>query len=302
MTTGLFYIDFLYRFAFNVLIVFYRLLGENFGLAIIVFTLVLKFLTLPFALKQIESAKKNKEFQKKYKEIQSKHKNAKNKDKMTKELAQLQSEYLPAQLGGCLPTILQILFFFQVYYVVLNGINVGAEAFNSANYSFIPPFSEGEVLNLNFLGINLGQSASGVGFGDFSQVWPYILLVLLVGLTQFFSGRITAGLRALPEKLNGGTKKKGKEKKGKKKKKTAEKQEQKDEIPEDLSMSDAMQQASSQMIYFLPLFTMFIALNFPSGVSLYWTVTNGFAIIQQLIIHKDKALEKINGLLSKFKK
>ncbi len=301
MTTGLFYIDFLYKFAFNVLIVFYRLLGENFGLAIIVFTLVLKFLTLPFALKQIESAKKNKEFQKKYKEIQDKHKNAKNKDKMTKELAQLQSEYLPAQLGGCLPTILQILFFFQVYYVVLNGINVGAEAFNQANYSFIPPFSEGEVLNLDFLGINLGQSASGVGFGDFSQVWPYILLVLLVGLTQFFSGRITAGLRALPGKLNGDNKDANKKAKTKKKKKS-EKLEKKDEVPEDLSMSDAMQQASSQMIYFLPLFTMFIALNFPSGVSLYWTVTNGFAIIQQLIIHKDTALEKINSFLSKFKK
>lgn len=294
ITTGFLFIQPLYALAFNLLIVFYRLFGQNLGLAIITFTLAIKLATLPFSIRQANSAKKNKEFQEKYKAIQAKHKNAKDKEKMTQELAQLQSEYLPAQLGGCLPTILQLLFFFQVYYVVINSINVGVHAFNDVNYDFIPEFPADATLDLTFLGMNLGQSASQIGFNNFGAVLPYLLLILLVGLTQFVSSRVLSGLNMMPgqkqteaEAGKGGKKDNKKDKKSKAANKSGK--EGKAEVQEDLSFSDALQQSTQSTLYILPLMTMALGLTFPAGLSLYWTISNGFVIIQQLVVNREAA-------------
>jgi YidC/Oxa1 family membrane protein insertase len=295
--TGLLFIEVLYALAFNVLVVFYRGLGNNLGIAIIVFTLFLKFLTLPFALRQVSTAKKSKEFQEKYKALQQKHKD--DKEKLTKELASLQSEYLPAQLGGCLPMILQLLFFFQVYYVIINTINVGPEAFNAIRYPFIPAFASGETINLSFLGMNLGHSAASIGFANIGAVLPYLILVLLVGVTQFISGRVTSGMSIIPGRnkiqadakanSNAAVAKKDSNSKSSKKNKDAKGKVGKDgKVAEDFSFGDAMQESSKQMLYILPVMTMMLSLSFPAGLSLYWTVTSGFAIIQQLIMNRDK--------------
>jgi YidC/Oxa1 family membrane protein insertase len=324
ITGGLLFIGPLYDLAFNMLIVLYRLSGENLGIAIILFTLLLRLVTLPFSLRQVKSAKQSREFQEKYKAVQAKHKGSKDKEAMTKELAALQSEYLPAQLGGCLPLILQLLFFFQVYYVVTNSLRAGTEAFNAVAYSFVPKFAEGAVLDLSFLGMNLGQSASGIGFDNISAVAPYVILILLVGLTQFFSGRVMAGLSAVPKKGeadSGKTDKDGaKELSNTKSRKLAKKKDKsvssKEENKsskdkkgvkdgkdgkktEDLSFSDAMQQSSQTMIYILPVMTMLISFSFPAGLSLYWTVNSGFAIIQQTIVHRKKI---ISGFKTRFNK
>ncbi len=327
ITGGFLFIQPLYDLAFNLLIVFYRLFGENLGVAIIMFTLALKFATLPFSIRQVNSAKKSREFQTKYKELQAKHKNSKDKEAMTKELTKLQSEYLPAQLGGCLPLILQLLFFFQVYYVIINSLRAGTEAFNSVRYSFVPAFSEGEVLDLGFFGINLGQSPATIGFDSIELVFPYVILVLLVGASQFISSRVMMGLSTLPgsdkeekdkpeERLSKTKAKKAekaerqskKEIKGETKEKNKEdnksessKDKTKD-VKEDLSFSDALQQSSQSMIYILPFMTMLISFSFPAGLSLYWTVTSGFAIIQQMIVHRKKVIEKIRTLSTRFTK
>jgi YidC/Oxa1 family membrane protein insertase len=293
ITTGFLFIQPFYDLAFNILVVFYRLFGENFGVAVIVFTLVLKFATLPFSIRQANSAAKSKEFQTKYKEIQNKHKNAADKEAMTKELAQLQSEYLPAQLGGCLPLILQLLFFFQVYYVVINSLKVGTAAFNAVNYSFIPDFAEGAALHLDFLGLNLGQIPSAVGFGDLGAILPYLVLVALVGISQFVSGRVMSGLSLLPaaatEKLS--KTKQAKLDKKAKSEKTAKPNKEEKKQPEDMSFSEAMQQSSQTMLYVLPLMTMLLSFSFPAGLSLYWTVTSGFAVVQQLVVNRAKVRE-----------
>ena len=295
--TGLFFIAPFYNLAFNLLVVFYRILGGNLGIAIIFFTLFLKFLTLPFALRQINSAKKTKEFQDKYKLLQEKHKG--NKDELTKELAKLQGEYLPAQLGGCLPLILQLLFFFQVYYVIINIINVGTSAFNSVNFPFVSQFTSSENINLHFLTLNLGKSASSIGLTDIKSVWPYLLLVLLVGGSQYFASRVNMGLNMTnkqePDKkveANLPDKSKKKNKQGTDliiKGNT-------DKPKSEMSFADAMQSSSKQMLYILPIMTMILSLNFPAGVSLYWTVNSGFVIIQQLIVRRQKlkSLEKSN--------
>jgi YidC/Oxa1 family membrane protein insertase len=279
--TGFLFIYPLYEFAFNLLIVFYRIFGENLGVAIIMFTLLLRAVTLPFTMKQMKSTEKTKEFQDKYKAIQDRYKKKGKKlspelsEKQNKELAQLQSEYLPSQLGGCLPMLLNIVFFFQVYYVIRNllphteAVPFGAAAFNAVHYSFIPAFPEGVNLGMSFLGLNLGQSANAIGLTNFPAVVPYIILAILVGISQYISTKAMTALT--PKKPD--TKKDG----------------------QDLDMGSAMQQASQNMLYVLPFMTAFFSLNFPAGLSIYWTVSSGFVIIQQVLIHKDKIIEKIKS-------
>lgn len=306
ITTGFLYIEPLYIFAFNILIVFYNFVGANLGLAIILFTLVLRFIMLPFSIRQVNSAKKSREFQEKYKEIQEKYKQKdKNQEEMTKELAALQAEYLPAQLGGCLPLILQLLFFFQVYYVLINIIGVGPAAFNEINYDFVPEFAAEATVNVDFFGINLARSAgtaASESAGEILTIAPYAILVILVGVTQFASMRVMTGLsQARKDKKEEQENSPNKSQKSKaaasKNKKSKKESSSKDSPPEDLSFADAMQEAQRSTLFILPVITMLVAVNFPAGLSLYWTVTSGFVIIQQIIVN----WKEIGPRLQKFK-
>lgn len=289
--TGFLFIAPLYQLAYNFLVLIYRNFGNDLGVAIIVFTLALRLITLPFTFRQIANAKKNKEFQDKYKLLQAKHKG--DKEKLAAELTKLQAEYLPAQIGGCLPLILQILFFFQIYYVVRNTVEVGVQSFNRINYSFIPEFAATKVFDLNFFGINLGKSPAqiigksitDINLDDIEKAWPYLVLVLLVGLSQFIASKVSlelAGMGKTPE-----------DKLAEAKKREAARQKLKKGEPEDVSFADAMQQSSRQMVYFLPFMTMLFATGFPAGLALYWTVNSGFAIIQQIILKKDLIIQWI---------
>lgn len=49
---------------------------------------------------------------------------------------------------------------------------------------------------------------------------------------------------------------------------------------------DMMQMANKQMIYFLPLITIFFARSLPAALALYWTVTTIFGIVQQYYVNK----------------
>ena len=149
---NLFHILF-YQPIFNALVVFYRLFGGNLGLAIVSVAALSRLLTFPITRMQIKSAEKGKQFQKKYKALKKKY--AKNKEKLNQELAKLQAEYLPGQLGGCLPMIVLILFLIQVRFVLRAIVDSGASAFNEVAYPFIAKFADDTVINLDFLGMDL---------------------------------------------------------------------------------------------------------------------------------------------------
>lgn len=96
-----------YQPTFNLLIILYRAFADNLGLAIIVIAVLSRIITIPITRKQIKSAEDNKKFKKEYDAIKAKLKNKPEKQK--EELAKLQMQYLPSQLGGCLPLILQLI-------------------------------------------------------------------------------------------------------------------------------------------------------------------------------------------------
>jgi YidC/Oxa1 family membrane protein insertase len=57
---------------------------------------------------------------------------------------------------------------------------------------------------------------------------------------------------------------------------------------------DTMAATQRHMLYIMPLFTLFIALNFPVGTVLYWIVTTLFTIGQQYVVNRERL--RLRGL------
>ncbi|HEX9804454.1 MAG TPA: YidC/Oxa1 family membrane protein insertase, partial [Candidatus Dojkabacteria bacterium] len=271
-----------YQPIFNILIVLYRLFSENLGLALIGIALLSRLVTIPITNRQIKSAETQREFKEKYDALKAKHKG--NKEAFTQEAAKLQAEYLPGQLGGCLPLIFQFIMFINIYNVLRNMLDRGGEAFNEVAYSFIDKFPEGAAINKDFLNvINLGDSPAALGgFKNIGETWPYFILIILVIIAQFFSTKMLSGMQA---------KKKAQEKSKKPVKKNSE----------EPDFSEIMQSTSKQMIYILPLMIGFFSYNAPAGLTIYWTVQSGFVIIQRLITKREDVSKWLSnrGILKK---
>lgn len=89
---------------FEVLLYFYNLTG-NYGVAIIILTIIVKVITFPLTQKQIKSAKAIQDIQPELKKLQEKHKN--DKEKLNEETMKLWQEHKINPLAGCLPLIVQ---------------------------------------------------------------------------------------------------------------------------------------------------------------------------------------------------
>jgi YidC/Oxa1 family membrane protein insertase len=251
----------------NILVFLYRLFGSDLGLALITVAVVSRAITIPLTNRQIKSAEKNKEFQEKYNKLKKKYK--KNKEKLNQEAAKLQAEYLPSQLGGCLPMIFQLILFIQIYNVLRNLFARGFEAFNESAYPFMELFPSDVTINGEFLGgvINLVETPSNIGFENFGAFLPYLVLMVLVVIAQFISTRLLSG-----GTFGANSKKKDDKKDSKKKKKD-------DDEPD---FSEIMQSTSQQMMYVLPLMIGLVSYSVPAGLTLYWTVQSTFVIIQRV--------------------
>lgn len=273
---GFLFIEPLYNLVFNTLVVLYRFMGEDLGLALIAVAILSRVILIPFTLRQLKNVDKNKEFQKQYQEIKEKFK--KDKEKQTQELAKLQSQYLPGQLSGCLTLILQLLLLIQINYVIRNLLQNGTAAFNQIAYGIVGKFQEGYEFDVTFLGdwLNLGKSANNVGVANLSESWPYLLVALILVLTQFFSMKIMTGSNKPEPKPEKDEKKNDKGKKD-------------DEVP---SFSEVFQDTNRQMMMFFPLLLGFFSLNYPSGLSLYFATTSLFVIIQQGIMKRKELVER----------
>lgn len=109
---------FIYQPIYNVLVFLYEAVPFlDFGLAIILTTLLIKVLFLPLSRKQIESQKKMQEIQPKLKAIQEKYKD--DKEKQTRAMMECYKENKVNPFAGCLPLIIQIVFFIAIYRVII---------------------------------------------------------------------------------------------------------------------------------------------------------------------------------------
>lgn len=205
-----------YQPIYNALIFLYNIIpGHDFGIAIIVVTLLLKFLLFPLSQKQIEQQKKLQELQPKIKAIQDKHKN--DKEKQTKELMEFYKTNKANPFGGCLPLIVQLVFLIAIYRVLLNISSANLMADAGSLYPFVS--DPGQIRSL-FIGlIDLSKPfwpfaviAAGAQFyqtkmlmgkqpkvesgksADFAQIMNKQMLFLGPGLTFFIGIKFAAGL------------------------------------------------------------------------------------------------------------
>jgi YidC/Oxa1 family membrane protein insertase len=222
----------LYQPLFNILILFYEYVpGHDFGIAVIILTVLIKFLFYPLGIKTIKSQKALSELQPKIKLIQEKYKN--DKEKQVKETMDLYKKEKTNPFSGCLPLLIQfpvLIALFLVFKTFEGGLS-------SEELTFLYSFVSSPEINTYFLGL-------------IDLVEPSIYLAVLAGIGQFFQVKMTS-IKSMP---NTG------------------------------KSSDFSRVMQKQMQYFLPGFTVFILLNLPSAIGLYWLVTTLFTILQQYFI------------------
>jgi len=224
----------LYQPLFNALVFLYQYLpGRDFGVAVIILTILIRIILYPLMVQSIKSQKVLSELQPKIQEIQSKYKD--DKEKQARATMELYQKEKINPFGGCLPLLLQLPILIALYQVFWKGLR--PEAMTNL-YSFIP--NPGSIDPTFFGLINLGQAS--------------LILALLAGITQFFQTKMI-------------TPKTAKVKKG-----------------DQMSQFSGMMQ--KQMLYFFPIFTVFILWRLPAAIALYWIITALFSIGQQYLIFK----------------
>jgi YidC/Oxa1 family membrane protein insertase len=98
-----------------------------YGLAIIIFTLLLKVVLLPFNIMQTKSTVKMQMVQPKLKELQKKYKN--DPKKMQEAQMKLYKDEGVNPFGGCLPLIIQMPVLFAIFWVFRDFTGFGTETF-----------------------------------------------------------------------------------------------------------------------------------------------------------------------------
>ena len=101
---------------FGYLLNFIYNLVENYGLAIIIFSILVKLAMVPISIKQQKTMKKSTRIQAKMKELQEKYKN--NPEKLNQETLELYKNENMSPFSGCLSAIVQIILLFAVFYLV----------------------------------------------------------------------------------------------------------------------------------------------------------------------------------------
>ncbi len=99
----------------------------NYGIAIIVMTIVIKMLLYPLTVKQIRSMKAMGELQPKMKALQEKYKN--DKERLNAEVAKLYKESGVNPLSGCLPLLVQMPILIAIFYAIRDYNYIGTPSF-----------------------------------------------------------------------------------------------------------------------------------------------------------------------------
>lgn len=258
----------------NGLILFYRVLGQNLGVAILVFSLVLIFLLRPLTKPYMQSMKRIKEMEPQLAKLRKKF--GTDKLKMSQAQAELYKQNKINPTAGCLPYILQfviLIALFQVFTAALSGPDIASGKLNQLLYAPMK-FTADQHINTKFLYLDISKpdtfKVPGIPFA-----LPGLFLILAT-IAQFLSVKITSPYISREEKIAKKTKTK----------------------------TDDMQVAmQSSMIYTLPLMTLIFGLKFPSGLALYWLVFSVVNVWQQVSMSGWGSLTPaVNLLKSKFVK
>ena len=251
----------------------YNIVG-NYGIAIIIFTLLTKLILLPLTIKQHKSLEENKKMQPLLQELQVKYKD--DQQKMAEEYQKLMKDTKFNPFSGCLISLLQIPILFGLLFAVskplTNIVKMPEEQIKQEIMAIMPENYEGSyeqyinenryaeievikqkgIFKLDFLGINLGDVAS-----ENKGNWTLYVLPVLTAVITWMSVYV----------LNGA--------------KPKEKQVVKDADGNEIEMPNMQ-----MMNIMMPIMSGYIAFIVPQGLALYWFTSSVLQICIQLIMKK----------------
>ena len=189
----------------------------NYGVAIILLTVVSKVLFYPLTVKSMRSMKAMQALQPQVNALRSKYQ--KDPQTLQRETLALYKKHRVNPMGGCLPMIAQIPIFYALYL----ALSVSVELQGSPFLCFVHRF-----------GFDLWIC-------DLAAHDPIYVLPVLMGITMFVQQKMTP------------------------------------------TMGDPRQ---ARMMLFMPIIFTFMFLNLPSGLVLYWTISNVLQILQQKLMDR----------------
>lgn len=144
-------------------------LGNSYGLAIIITTLLLRILILPLMIKQTKSTKAMQALQPQMKELREKHsaKDKQTQQKLQQEMMGLFQEHKVNPLAGCFPILIQMPILIAFYHAIIRTPAINPEV--DPSYVGTPQ---------NFLWFELGSAD------------PYFILPLVAGATTFIQQKM----------------------------------------------------------------------------------------------------------------
>lgn len=284
---------YLLQFVYNII--------NNYGIAIILFTVIIKLLLLPLSIKQQRTMKKSTELQEKMRILQFKYKN--DPEKLNQEMMNLYKSENMNPFSGCLTAIVQLLLILSIFYLVRSPLTymekIPKEDINryvqqlqesgktvSQVYPEIDLIREYQLLKeknpedanvdklnvqMNFLWLDLSK----IPQQNMSDYTVYIIPVLYI-LSSFISIRMTTAMQT----------KKDKEKSDKKDVKIDGTTGKELVAQEENNEMDAVMQTNKMMSWMMPIMSISIAFVAPLGLALYWLVSNILMILERLILDK----------------
>ena len=230
----------------NVLLFIYNLVGQNFGIAIILFTILIRVITHPLMVQQIKGTQGMQDLQKneKWKAIQEKYKG--DKEKLAQEQMALYKELGISPFASCLPMLIQFPVIIGLYQVIIQAMaNTPYDLLKLARHIYPGFLDAAKLIPLNneFLWMNLGQPERVNIFG-----FGVPLLAILVVITTYVQSKLLT--------------------------------------PPSTTPNDQSSQMTGMMNLYMPIFMGWLAWTLASGLSLYFVISNLFGILQYALLGK----------------
>lgn len=274
---------------------------QNYGLAIILFTIIIKAVILPLTLKSQRSMAKQQKIQPLLTELQKKYAN--DKEKLNKEMLKLYKDNDINPASGCLPLLLQFPIIIGLYQVISKPLSFIVNFdFNSAemiervirlqqamqavtpdgksvwhtasmeqltnNFQIMMSKAAEKVegfsdfvLNFNFLGIDLSVNPS-VSLGLFTGQQMALSSALTILIPVFAAGTAYLLTKMTPQAQTAVAN------------------------DNDTSPAAGAAQMGKSMTMMMPIMSLIFTFSMPAGVGLYWSVSNILQMIQQYFLTK----------------
>ena len=261
------------------------LIFKNYGIAIILFTVIVKLVSFPLSLKQQKSMASQSRLAGKQKEIQERYPN--DKQKQSEELQKLYDKEGTSPMSGCLSSLLPFIVMFGIFYAVTsplsNTLHIQKESITAATeymskipgVSSVSPYREMEIIQnfgglktyfkandifsdedvekiellsedgLNFFGLNLLGTPKGSSFDSYLWILPVLSLIVNL-LTSVYSQKANPNMQA----------------------------------------GQNQQGCMKWVLYLLPLISVYYAYSMPGALGFYWIISGITNFLQTFVTNR----------------